>query len=104
MRMMANHVVGKPPPSHFRAVLSLTGKVPLTGFDWPVERRVNDVVDYVNGSSVTSLYSMVTRLLMYRMELRGSRAGSRLGVLEDGMQLRRSSGRCLDSDVTCSVD
>ena len=48
--MMANHVVGKPPPSHFRAVLSLTGKVPLTGFDWPVERRVNDVVDYVNGS------------------------------------------------------
>ena len=47
---------------------------------------------------------MVTRLLVYRLELRGSRAGSRLGVLEDGMQLRRTSGRCLDSDVTCSID
>ena len=33
-------------------------------FDWPVERRLNDVVDYVNGSIVTSLYSVVTRLLM----------------------------------------
>ena len=31
VRMMANHVVGKPPPSHFRAVSSPAGKVPLTG-------------------------------------------------------------------------
>ena len=45
---------------------------------------------------------MVTRLLRNRLELRGSRDGSCLGVLEGGMQLR-TSGRCLDSDVTCSM-
>ena len=39
VRMMANHVVGKPPPSHFRAVLSQTGKVLRTGFDWPVQSK-----------------------------------------------------------------